>query len=772
MNICGVPAENSKRKAMRSLFFIILVLGAQLAFGETTFSSLDLADDSSLLFKARTVAPGNGSYDTAFLSDVSTRALTQLSFFPEVAMLTGDANNLQIINRYGVFRSDDEMQRFSPVTRFPSFVNGAEISSGKLNVPSSSPDGRYLLIMAKTREGMADLLLYTTESGDEATVSADLEFSISAHAARWSPRSKFFVYAKKGVLYYFSLDQLIDERIVNEEFRAIGPGTMANIRWGKDGSIFYIKNALVYRIRSEELFTRSLYSKLMNIGTVVGKIPFEFDHNFDEFWISPDGAKIILSKGSRNIFLFFLQTDDYLSTGDVQSLPYLFLPRNTVIKKVLWSERDIIAILTGSIERGEQKTTVFTLDLSVPSDAHTFRESSEDGVIDIALSPNSDTLAVVKSSGVVLRSYDSWQDIGIYDHPGPLFVLWRDDRALIISGASYTELVDLREETSRVICLSQVEDYGFTDEDSEVLLSAADKVFRFARDRGLTPVSDFQVGEANVASSSYRVYLEPIISGRYRNMIMVRKTIGYGTSALFEAPSRTYEDFPAAEELIDFRNFTHGSRIRRREIALVFNAIDSVEGLTIILNALKEYRVRCTFFINGEFIRRHPGAVKEIADSGHEVGSLFFTYFNMTDASFKIDREFIKQGLARNEDDYYTVSGKELSLMWHAPYYFTNSDIISAARDMNYSYIGRDIDPLDWVSPRDPTLKTFYMPSTALIERILKLKKPGSIIPIRIGRTEPGREDYLFHKLDVLINGLIRLGYSIVPVSVLMDHAR
>ena len=241
---------------------------------------------------------------------------------------------------------------------------------------------------------------------------------------------------------------------------------------------------------------------------------------------------------------------------------------------------------------------------------------------------------------------------------------------------------------------------------------------------------------------------------------------------VFDNPITQYESFPTEQQAVDYENFSHGSRIRRREVALVFNAIDTVEGLTEILNTLNEYGLRCTFFINGEFIRRHPGAVAEIAESGHEVGSLFYAYFNMTDSSFKIDKDFIKQGLARNEDDYFSSTGNELSLLWHAPYYFANTDIVNASREMNYTYVGRDIDPLDWVSAEDPTLASFYLDSSSLVERILKLKKPGSIIPLRIGAVEPGRDDYLFHRLDALINGLISLGYSIVPVSTLIQHAK
>lgn len=60
---------------------------------------------------------------------------------------------------------------------------------------------------------------------------------------------------------------------------------------------------------------------------------------------------------------------------------------------------------------------------------------------------------------------------------------------------------------------------------------------------------------------------------------------------------------------------------------------------------------------------------------------------------------------------------------------------------------------------------------------LLRKKKPGSIISMTIGTTDDdradgGREDYLFHHLDVLINSLLDRGYSIVPVSTLMDHAQ
>ena len=35
-----------------------------------------------------------------------------------------------------------------------------------------------------------------------------------------------------------------------------------------------------------------------------------------------------------------------------------------------------------------------------------------------------------------------------------------------------------------------------------------------------------------------------------------------------------------------------------------------------------------------------------------------------------------------------------------------------------------------------------------------------------------GRDDYLFQRLDLLINGLLERGYSVVPVSTLIENAQ
>ncbi len=91
---------------------------------------------------------------------------------------------------------------------------------------------------------------------------------------------------------------------------------------------------------------------------------------------------------------------------------------------------------------------------------------------------------------------------------------------------------------------------------------------------------------------------------------------------------------------------------------------------------------------------------------------------------------------------------------------------------MNYTYVGRDLDSYDWVAATESNqARGIYMRAADLVERIVAQKKPGSIIPLQVGAGEGRRDDYLFQKLDILINELVRRGYDIVPVSTLIEHA-
>jgi len=91
---------------------------------------------------------------------------------------------------------------------------------------------------------------------------------------------------------------------------------------------------------------------------------------------------------------------------------------------------------------------------------------------------------------------------------------------------------------------------------------------------------------------------------------------------------------------------------------------------------------------------------------------------------------------------------------------------------MNYTYIGRDVDPQDWVTKADAArLPGAYLDAHRIVERVVAQARPGSIIPIRLGVDAGGRDDYLFRELALLVDDLTGLGYDLVPISTLLGHA-
>jgi peptidoglycan/xylan/chitin deacetylase (PgdA/CDA1 family) len=769
--------KNPLKRLLPLALLFFFALGSLWA--EIRFDGLDLSADGRLLFKVRSDSPGREAYDTLFLADLETGKLTQMTWFPERLLYLPGKNIIQIQNRFGVFHSDSSWHSFKPYSLFDSFVNNASILQGKLSPLKLSPDGRYLLYLRSTSPAFGELFFVDLSQGTDRLVATGIELDLGSTPAVWAPDSSFFVYSKGGVVYYMSVRQLADQQLIAEQYRQIGPGRIGSVSSAGESSLFYLSGSLVYELNSRELFTRALYKGYLDIGRLVGKIPFDFDPNFDDFWISPRKTHLLLNKGGRNLFLYALSSEDFSSTGESQSLPYLYLPRNTRIKTVLWSRSGVLTILTEGTRGGRLSTRLYLLDVNGAATRPVFERSNLEAVKDVLLSADQSKAAVLLPDRVVLYDYATWREIASRSHPQPQQAAWVSENELLIAGGSILELYRVQDRTSKLISICQPDEYGFREDEKAVLARLGERWFRWELDeQGVPDAEGWQPTAAEVlrakktVSSTYRVYVEDTPDRLFHNQVMIRDIRKLQTRTLLAHEPPGLEPFPEQDEPLDFVIFDHGSRIRRREIALVFNLVDSVDGLPHVLAVLRDYGLRCTFFVNGEAIRSYPDAVREIAGSGHEVGSLFAVHFNMTDSRFKLDRDFIKRGLTRNEDEYYQATGRELALLWHAPFYVVDSDIVRASREMNYVYVGRDVDPLDWVTREmNLTTQNIYLPASRLLERVISQKKPGSIVPILVGTPGDGREDYFFQKLDLLVDALIKRGYDIVPVTTLIEHA-
>lgn len=76
-------------------------------------------------------------------------------------------------------------------------------------------------------------------------------------------------------------------------------------------------------------------------------------------------------------------------------------------------------------------------------------------------------------------------------------------------------------------------------------------------------------------------------------------------------------------------------------MALTFN-VETNQGITEILNKLKEYDVKSTFFLTEEVIKENPDLVRKIYLSGHQIGWLAFGEKNMDELTLKYITERIE----------------------------------------------------------------------------------------------------------------------------------
>ncbi|MDR1099740.1 MAG: polysaccharide deacetylase family protein, partial [Treponema sp.] len=330
-----------------------------------------------------------------------------------------------------------------------------------------------------------------------------------------------------------------------------------------------------------------------------------------------------------------------------------------------------------------------------------------------------------------------------------------------------------------MICLSSAAEYGFEEKGSRIFVKNGGTWFASDGKSPWIEISNPPVRKPSLVSGRYRVYLERQSFGPYENLPMIRNTASVGTAPLLPGLQYDRETSPSlvlAGSLIESAPqgiFTHGLREGLREVALCFDLYDDAAGLSQVLDALNRFGIRATFFINGEFIRRYPSAARDIANAGHEAASMFFAPIDLSDARYRVGVDFITRGLARNEDEYYQAAEAELSLLWHAPLFNASTEIAAAASQAGYLTVGRDVDPLDWVSRDDArSLGINQYSASAMIDRIMNMKRPGSIIPVRLGLLPGGRKDYLYLRIEVLLDALVRSGYSVVPVSTIIDHAR
>lgn len=753
------------------IVFIFILLVPVLA--EITFSGGDINPDNDVLFSVTTHVPGASSYNTLFRKSLVTGSVEQLTFFPESLESLESGTIVQIRNRFGSARYNISSGTFEWIEERKPFVSGGAVNSGVLADVATSPDGRYLVLIDPVTPARGKMILFDTVKEVRYVLADSVE---RGHVpVSWSPDAAVFVYEVDGTLHFARPESFFSVTVVPDKYRILGPGRISSVSWYAPSRLLFVSGTDVYRIQAAELFARSLYSPLLGYGELAGKIPFPFDPACDSFSVSPDGESIVYARNKRSVYFCPLDGDDYVSVTKPALLPWLLLPGNTVSIELFWNPEATPVVLACSMEDGRRVLKAWKMStvsgnrifISLPVPAGTTRT---------IVSATGAAVAFIGPLSVHVHDAITWKESGVYRDQPVVSVVWGGNRQLFVGGAENTVLWNYQNGAVSPLIASSVRTFGWDETGSAVLAETSRSgILEYSGSMRWNVSASSRIRPASTANRFWRLYLDSG-KGHYTNMLYVRSTgTPGGTWPLVREPSPVQEmvftQEPGYRTDVPPGVFTHGNRKGNREVALVFDAMDTLEGLPHILDALERYGIRTTFFINGEFIRRHPAAVNEIVKAGHQCASLFYTTWNLSGTQFRIDEDFIARGLSRNEDDFFNATGQELSLLWHAPFYVLSPEILSAGEKAGYRYIAPDVMVPDWVTEeQEYHAPGLYKSAATIVENILRTAKPGSIIPVRIGKTGGSRDSYLFEKVDIMLNAFIESGYTFVTVDTLIQN--
>jgi peptidoglycan/xylan/chitin deacetylase (PgdA/CDA1 family) len=191
-----------------------------------------------------------------------------------------------------------------------------------------------------------------------------------------------------------------------------------------------------------------------------------------------------------------------------------------------------------------------------------------------------------------------------------------------------------------------------------------------------------------------------------------------------------------------------------KAVALTFDDGPSPTYTPAILDLLKEYGAKATFFVIGREIMRYPRIVRQELQAGMEVGN-----HGMHHVALKgLDPTAIAADVLPVERAITAISGNRPTL-YRLPKGVGDARALRTLSDMGYAVVYWSVDAHD------------YLPRTAgaIASQVLREVRPGSIV---IFHDAGGNRQPTVDALKLLLPRLRAEGYQLVTVSQLMELAR
>ncbi len=725
---------------MKKLAVLCLITGliSFSAVAGTSFGNPDLNLNDEILFTVRHNMVGTSPYKSLFKAALKDgkpeHAPEVITCYPEQMELLSGGDVLQIRNRYGIARYSKKAGQLTWIEKCE------EIPENIVPVVpyAVSPNGKYFCRIERTSVFSGNLMLVSTETGKSSVLCEGVLNSYEDLPVKWSPDSSVVVYEKNNSVYFCNPDAILRGVEIDERYRKVGRGTINSVYWASSKYLAYVDDYLLYKINTKELYTLGLYSGIIGQGKPMGRFPFQFNPLTDKFTCNSEVTSAVVTQNGR-LFTYLVVRSascDYMDV--IYSRPYTESNASLVASYIFWDDSDKPVLWQEKLPYDgiKEHGSVYKLDVQ----AKQVLQIEDSGKP--LLSPGGTKVMFFAGSTVYVYDINNWKRIAVLTGEKVVSAIWTDDSNLYVGGEKSVRLWNIITNNSETITLSSVTAGYWNSADYSIIA-----------DTGNSNFYRYDLKKKTWSKTEATSAIEPVKqNGRYRVFIGTTPNKNYDNAIYVRSLSKRAVTLPLYKESVK-------KALEKKKVALAFELYDNADGLPLILSELKKFNAKGSFFINGEFIRRYPAETRQIVTNGHLCASMFFTTANLTENSFVINEEFVRRGLARNEDEFYDCTKTELTLFWHAPYYDITPEIITYGANAGYTYVNPCSDVSEFNNPD--------MDPEKLIKKfLLGLDKAnGGVVSVVGGFSQSNHSRPLYKYMSLLISALLDSGYELVDLN-------
>lgn len=201
--------------------------------------------------------------------------------------------------------------------------------------------------------------------------------------------------------------------------------------------------------------------------------------------------------------------------------------------------------------------------------------------------------------------------------------------------------------------------------------------------------------------------------------------------------------------------YWHGDSAQKK-IALTFDDGPQDAYTPQILDILKEYQVRATFFLIGKNVEVFPALAKRIVQEGHVIGNHTYTH---SDLRLQTKNQ-IKQQMKKTEKAILDATDVK-PYLFRPPYGTDNNLVLLEAESLGYVIIKWSVSGLNG---------RHDAPSEKIVKRVVDNTQNGSIILLHDGNRLSNKTDrsQIVKALPIIIETLKEKGYQFVTIEELL----